>query len=58
MTKIADARRGNSGEMCGKHETQIQNKTYAVRECVQGAEAVLASTRLKLVTGSIRIDVK
>jgi hypothetical protein len=26
--------------------------------CVQGSKAVLASTRLKLVTGSIGIDVK
>ena len=57
-TRTAEARRGDSGEACGKHGTQRQARApvvrYVVRQSVQGgAEAVLTSTGFKLVTGSI-----
>ena len=61
-TRTAEARREDSGEACDKHGTQRQAKALVVRhvimESVQGgAEAVLMSTRFKLVTGSMDIDV-
>ena len=52
-TRIAEARRGDSGEACGKHETQRQAKAQVVRNYAGGPEAVLTSTGFKLVTGSI-----
>jgi hypothetical protein len=62
LAKIADARRGDSGEACGKHGKQQQTRAQMVRQLVwhvcRGAEAVLASIRFKLVTRSIGIDVK
>ena len=62
LAKIADARRGSSGEACGKHGTWRQTRAQVVRhvdghEC-RGAEAVLASIGFKLVTGSIGMAIK
>ena len=56
-TRTAEARRGDSGEACGKHGTQRQTKALMVDmwpdKLCRGAEAVLTSTGFKLVTGSI-----
>ena len=35
-TRTAEARRGDSGEACGKHETHRQTKALVVRQIVQG----------------------
>lgn len=41
-TGIAEARRGDSGEACGMHETRRQTKTLVVRYVVkQSVEKVL-----------------
>ena len=34
-TRTAEARRGDSGEACGKHETQQQAKALVVRHVVR-----------------------
>lgn len=57
-TRTVEDRRGDSGEACGKHGTQRQDKAVMVRHVARqsvqgGAEAVLTSTEFKLVTGSI-----
>jgi hypothetical protein len=62
LAKIVDARHGNSGEVCGKHGTQQWTRALEVGQVVcrvcRGAVAVLASTRFKLMTKSIGIDIK
>ena len=35
-TRTAEARRGDSGEACGKHGTQWQAKALVVKQIVQG----------------------
>ena len=56
-TRTAEARRGDSGEACGKHGTQRQAEALVAYmwsdKLCRDAEAVLTSTRFKLVTGSI-----
>ena len=59
-TRTVEARCGNSGEACGKHGTQRHTKAlmvkHVVTQSVQGFEAVLTSTRFKLVTRSMEFD--
>ena len=57
-TGTAEARRGDSGEACDKHGTQRQTRAQEIRHVVrQGVQRVLTSTRFKLVTGSMKIDI-
>ena len=57
-TRTAEARRGDSGEACGKHgDTAIGQgtggQTCGQTNCAGGAKAVLSSTRFKLVTAFV-----